>query len=486
MDKSIRFGTDGWRDIIADRFTYKNLSFVVLAICRYLKENKKDKKGIYVGYDTRFISNRFALYVASIFSKNGIKAYLSKYPSPTPTTAFMVKDLDLNGSIMITASHNPPIYNGIKFIPEYAGPASKEITDSIEKHLERLDESEINDYDTRELLNDDVLLEKIIRIDDFSNYIKAVLKHLDKELFKNTEIKIAVNTMNGAANKLLPEILEKDLSKKIIRINDNDDPLFGGKLPDPSEDNLKDFREMILKQGLDIGIAVDGDADRFGVIDGNGVYISPNDGISIMLDYLLFNKKADKGDIAVRSIATTHLIDEICRDHGIGLEETPVGFKHIGRLMLEGNVLIGGEESGGVSIKGHIPEKDGILASLMLTEIQCYLKANGRGYLSDHLDSLYGKYGKFFSKRIDKHIPSEQKEQVLSYFKEVEDELFDISVDKKDLIDGVKIIFKDKSWVLIRPSGTEPLIRCYIESRDSDTFKHIKKSLDSIIDSGKL
>lgn len=478
----IRFGTDGWRDIIAENFTYENISIVALAISNYLKLKDKGKKGVFIGYDNRFMSDRFALYVAAVMTAKGIKTYLSSSASPTPTTAFMVKDIGLDGSIMITASHNPPIYNGIKFIPEYAGPASKEITDAIEIELEKIGEDEVDSLNIKDLIHDEKLLDKIKHIDDFNNYKQEVISHLDTRMIGETDIKIAVNTMYGAANEILPEILEKNLLKDVLKINNDNDPLFGNKLPDPSEDNLVEFRESVLSNDIDIGIAVDGDGDRFGVIDGNGIFISPNNGISIILDYLISKKLYSKKDKVVRSIATTHLIDEIAREGKLEVIETPVGFKHIGKLMIEGNVLIGGEESGGMSIKGHIPEKDGILATLMLVEIQSQLKKTNKGYLSDYLGELYKRFGRFYSIRLDKKISPDKKGKVIEYFKKTKNRLFDLAVDKRIDIDGIKIMFKDKSWILVRPSGTEPLIRCYLESREESTFIHIKQSLNELID----
>ncbi|MCL4377046.1 MAG: phosphoglucomutase/phosphomannomutase family protein, partial [Actinobacteria bacterium] len=416
MQKKIKFGTDGWRAVIADDFTFYNVSLVTIAIGNYLKNNKTTKRGIFIGYDNRFLSEYFAKRVSLILSGEGFITYLSRDSVPTPLTAFMVKDMRLDGGIMITASHNPPVYNGIKFIPDYGGPAEDKITKEIEKNLNLLIEDNRTDTILQKYLNSGVTFEddpdasksNINWISDYENYKKKLLGIVDSKSIIEIKPGMALDTMFGAGSKIFPEVLRNGLQLDFKIINNYRDVLFGGRLPDPStESNLDTLKKIVLKNNLDIGTALDGDADRFGAIDGKGVFISPNNAISLILYYFTETGKFSTSDVAVRTVATTHLIDEICLKNGMEVIETPVGFKYVGKEMLKGNVLIGGEESGGLSVKGHIPEKDGLLACLLLTEIQSYLKKNyGTFYLSDYLSKIYEEFGTYYNIRLDFEIPS--------------------------------------------------------------------------------
>ena len=476
----IKFGTDGWRDIIADNFTFENVRLAAFSIGKYLIDNKITDKGIFIGYDNRFLSEEFALQSAYALYSMGIKVYLSKESIPTPVTAFMVLNLKLNGAIMITASHNSPKYNGIKFIPDYAGPAEDFITKEIEKNISFFLENKDN---IPSLKNYDDFLKNIIYIDDFSKYKEHLFEIINIDLIKKANIKVVADTMYGAGSVILTEIITNDLDLKSKILNNHRDAFFGGKLPDPSNANLQNLKNNIIKYSFDIGVALDGDADRFGVIDRKGIFISPNNVISLILYYLASVKKLNgiegKKYSAVRTVATTHLIDEICLKYNINLIETPVGFKYVGSQIRKGDVIIGGEESGGLSIIGHIPEKDGILADLLLLEIQSYLKLNKNNIsISQYLEEIYKEFGYFYSERIDIKVPFEKMEYILNYFKNLKDfSINNIKINEILLKDGVKLILNNKSWFLIRASGTEPLIRCYIESRDKDFFNDLKNYL---------
>jgi alpha-D-glucose phosphate-specific phosphoglucomutase len=481
MSENIKFGTDGWRAVIAEEFTFKNVGLVTQAISNYLKDNNLSNRGIFIGYDNRFLSEDFASHTGKILAKNKIKAFLAETSIPTPLTAFMTVDLKLDGSIMITASHNPSKYNGIKFIPFYGGPAEDKITKEIEKKLNIL----LNSHHTESYHKEEnnINIYKIKIVSDFKNYKKKLLSIIDSNLIKEIKPKVAADTMFGAGSKIFPEIINEELCLDAIVLNNYRDPLFGAKLPDPSENNLTVLKEKILKNKLDIGIALDGDADRFGVIDGKGSYISPNNVIAMILYYMIESRKYEKGDIAVRTIATTHLIDDICRYHNLGFIETPVGFKYIAKEMLNGNVIVGGEESGGLSIKGHIPEKDGLLAGLVLIEIQSYLKKKFNSmYLSDYLERIYNEYGTYYNKRIDIEVSPDKKYEIINYFLSLKNKKIEnIKITDVSDKDGAKVIFKNKSWLLVRASGTEPLIRCYIESKDKDYFNILQKFTAKII-----
>lgn len=484
LDQNIKFGTDGWRAIIADGFTFSNVRLVSLAIGRYLSGKGLDKKGVFIGYDNRFLSEKFAEVSGKALAGQGHKVLISRSPVPTPVTAFVVRDMGLDGALMITASHNPPIYNGIKFIPDYGGPASDRITRAIEKNL--FESGRVDEGKRGKSLNGSTPGD-IIYIDDFSNYKQALLKLLDKDLITSSKLKVAVDTMYGAGSIILPDIIKNHLGIDANVFNDYRDPLFGGRLPDPSIENLQRLKKEVLGDKSDIGIALDGDADRLGIIDGKGVFLNPNNLISILLHYLIRTGRFEMGDRVVRTIATTHLIDSICEGNNIEVVEKPVGFKYIGEEMLKGDVIIGGEESGGLSIKGHIPEKDGLLAGLMLMEVQSFLKSKKNDYyLSDYMDEIYEEFGAFKNTRLDIHIPMEKKDKVIDYFLTLDR----MSINGKKVVDtstldGTRLMLDDGSWILIRPSGTEPLIRCYIESTDGQYFKslilYIKETIDKLI-----
>ena len=313
--------------------------------------------------------------------------------------------------------------------------------------------------------------------------IKNLIVNDDVDLIKKMRPTIAIDTMFGAGSKILPEMIAEEMEMKAFVQNNYRDCFFGGLLPDPSEKNLSSLKEIVIKNKLDIGLALDGDADRFGVIDGKGVYISPNNAIAIILNYMIETKSVEPGDIAVRTVATTHLIDAICEENSIGIVETPVGFKHIARAMRNGNVIVGGEESGGLSIKGHIPEKDGILACLKILEIQSFLKKTaGKTYISDYLNRIYKKYGYYHNTRLDIEVSQQRKPEIIDYFKSLKNkDIESVKVKKIIDIDGAKLLLENKSWLLVRASGTEPLIRCYIESRDAEFFEKLKKYVKNII-----
>ncbi|HAJ95683.1 MAG TPA: phosphoglucomutase [Actinobacteria bacterium] len=477
----IKFGTDGWRAIIAREFTFKNLRLVVQAIGEYLN-SRSDKNGVFIGYDNRFLSEEFALEAGKVLSVMGYEVLISDEAIPTPVTAFMVRELGMSGALMITASHNPSWYNGIKFIPHYGGPADSKITDNIESNLNRILKDEIKKINIDQV-NKVIDNESIGYISDFDKYRESLFSLFDLNMIKNSGLKVAADIMNGAAFNIFPDILKNHLQLNAVILNEKRDPLFGGKLPDPSEKNLDSLRKAMIDNDSDIGLALDGDADRFGVIDRRGVFLNPNNIISLCLYYLLDTREYGPDDYVVRSVATTHLLDSICKKNNIKLIEKPVGFKYISQEMLSGNVIIGGEESGGLSIKGHIPEKDGLLAHLMLLEIQAFLKDKyGNYYLSDYLSDIYASFGTFHNTRLDIKIPENKKREVIGYFSG----LIGDKIDRRNAIelidiDGTKVIFDDGSWFLIRASGTEPLIRCYIESRDEGFFKILKDYVNNNI-----
>lgn len=454
----IKFGTDGWRAIMNDTFIISNVRIVAQAIADYLKEEGINDKGIVIGHDTRFFAEQFARECASVMLGNDIPVYMARRALPTPITAYSIKVYDTAGAIMLTASHNPPDYNGIKFIPKYAGPASPDITEKIERSIKK------NIGGERTLLASPEGHEKLHEIEPFPEYTSHLETLVDFNKLRQTQLRVVLDPMYGAAQGLM-DVLLAEAGCTVETIHNYRDTLFGGSYPDPSEKHLTELKDEVIRTKSDLGLALDGDADRFGAIDYDGTYILPNQVLSLLAVHLLKNRGLT-GSI-VRTVATTHLLDEIARDYDTEAVETPVGFKYIAQVMMDRPVVVGGEESGGLSIQGHIPEKDGLLADMLLAEMVAYEQKP----LTQILDEIYAKYGKFYSRRLDIHYPAEKKSELLQRLKnEPPSDIADDKLAEVRAVDGVKYILESGDWILIRPSGTEPLIRVYIESRDKDRF----------------
>jgi len=456
--KKIKFGTDGWRDLIAEDFTFANVRLVAQAIANYLKESGLADKGVVIGYDNRFLSEHFAANVAGVMAGNNITSWLPGEATPTPVTAFAVKALDAAGAVMITASHNPPEYNGIKFIPDYAGPATPEITKAIEKHLNDLQADDV--YFLPEQTGRERGLVRELDAKPF--YFAHLQKIINYRTIHRGSLRIVFDPMWGAGKGYLEELL-KGTKNQVEAIHNYRDVLFGGYLPDPNERGLASLRDAVLEKGADIGLALDGDADRFGVIDQQGEYYSPNRILPLILYYLLEDRNW-RGAVA-RTVATTHMLDRIADDYGLPVVETPVGFKYIGQSLIHHRSVLGGEESGGMSVQGHVPEKDGILAVSLIVEM---LAAKGKP-LKELYQELTDKFGTLVSARLDLRCKPEEKEQLLKRIEEWSPESINgQKVVERNTKDGVKLLLSDGSWVLVRASGTEPLFRLYAEAATQD------------------
>lgn len=465
---TIKFGTDGWRAIIAKDFTFENIKIVTQGIASYMNSFNLSKKGIVIGYDNRFLSEQFAAECARVLVGNGIKVYLFRKASPTPLTAYAIRVMEAGGAIMITASHNPPEYDGIKFIPEYAGPALPEVTEAIEEEVNRIVEGgKIYELDLKEALTLNLLQE--IEVD--REYSNQLLRLLNPDFIKNRPLKVIVDPMYGAGIGYLDRILS-ELGCEVKTINNYRDPMFGGSMPEPTDSILSDLKRAVVNYKADLGLALDGDADRFGIVDQDGDFISPN-----QIAYLLFNHliktRTFRGPVC-RSIATTHMLDQIARENGLTVIETPVGFKYIGESLREKGCMMGIEESGGLSIFGHIPEKDGILACLLVVEILAY---SGKTIKELTVD-LTEQYGNIFSERLDIKTTEQDKERILIYLKEYQPKMLaGVKVDRYNEVEGKKLILEDGSWVLIRPSGTEPLFRIYVEAGSAERMQALQKEV---------
>ena len=487
---NIKFGKSGWRAIIAEDFNLNNLRRVAHAVAEHLKENREyGYKGeeyllhlknlgrvppkvqhIVVGYDTRYLSEEFGRNVAEAFAAEGLTVLLSDQDVPTPVVSWTVMKTFAAGGVMLTASHKPAHYNGFKWTPYWGGPAIPEVTEDLEARIQNLTIAEAEKFMPFET----AVSAGVIKITDFhEDYFKQLYSLLDTGAIKKAGLKIAADSVYGAARTYLRPALEK-LGAKVIPLRENRDVLFGGRSPDTHEDNLQELRTAVVKNRLNLGLACDGDADCFGIIDSDGTWISPNLVLGLTLEHLVKNR-GFKGKIA-RSLMTSHFADAVGRQYGLTVRETPVGFNHIGNLLRTGAYMIGGEESGGLSIMGHVPEKDGILACLLMAEMAAYERKPIKKILAE----LNKKVGNFVNSRIDaradKGVNLAAVLEKLTHRPPLN--LSGASVWRIDHTDGFKFIMKDGSWLGLRPSVAEPMVRIYAEAST-------KPRMEALIETGK-
>jgi phosphoglucomutase len=447
---SIRFGTSGWRAIIADEFTFDRVRQVTEAICSSLNE-VKDTRTLLVGHDTRFMGEKFAQVAAEICRDSGFRVLLCNAPAPTPAISFAIRSEKAAGALNFTASHNPPEYQGIKFSTSDGAPALPEVTKRIEAavsvNAKAADGSgTIEDFDAR------------------PNYLDDLKKKINFDAIAGSKGRFAYDPLWGTGRGYLNKALQ-DAGLEVTTIHDWRDVTFGGQAPEPGEEHISELRTLVVEKGLTLGLATDGDSDRFGVIDSNGDFITPNQLIAVLTDYLAESRGWNDG--VARSVATSHLVDRVAHEKGLKLYETPVGFKFIGELINEDKIILGGEESAGLSIKGHYPEKDGILACLLAAEAVSVRQAS----LTEQLDDLYSRVGKLESGRIGVRLTPEIAEKLKEKLAQEPSEIGGRKIERINRIDGVKFLFADESWMLMRPSGTEPLVRIYAESEDIDDLE---------------
>lgn len=452
--KNIKFGTDGWRAVVGKDFNSENVGIVSNAIGKYIFDNYGIYKTIIVGYDPRNMAREFSMQCAEILKNKGFKVLYSDKVIPTPVLAFNAKYLDAC-AIMFTASHNPPEYLGIKFIPDYAGPATSEITDEIVSNFGK-------EYPS-------CVKGKLIYTDFSRNYFNHIKDLVDFEKIKELDTHIVFDGLYAASIGYFDKLLS-DKGIKYDSIHMYHDPNFGGGMPEPKPQYLGELIEYVKSHKNYVGFANDGDSDRFGVINENGEYVTPNEIIGILLKHLKKHKKMN-GPL-VKTVAASLMLDILADKLGVEVVETPVGFKHVGEAMRKYEPIIGGEESGGLSIQGHIPEKDGILANLLILEAMAY-ENKSLVQLQNDLRKFVGC--SFINTRVDKHLNSvDEVKPVLDKFSEM-DEITGFKISKKDFKDGVKLYLEDgTTWILVRPSGTEPLLRIYIESDSLEKIEQIK------------
>ncbi|OGR66235.1 MAG: hypothetical protein A2X31_05800 [Elusimicrobia bacterium GWB2_63_22] len=475
--QNIKFGTSGWRAVIGEDFTVSSLRRVAHAAAEHVKENREygykgeefllslRKAGkpapktarIIIGYDTRYMSEDFAKIAAEAIAAEGITAVISSAEAPTPVVAWEVLRNDASGGLMLTASQNEPYYNGVKWTPYWGGPALPDITADLEARVQGLTIAEVEKL----IPFDHGVTAGIIKVQDFrEDYFKQLGSLLDLGAIKKAGLKIATDSVNGAARTYLRPMLER-AGAKVTGLREERDVLFGGRSPDTGEENLKGLKEAVVKGKLQLGLACDGDADRFGVIDSDGTWISPNVVLGLVLEHLVKNRGL-KGKVA-RSVMTSHFTDAIAKSHGLEVRETAVGFKHVGNLMRTGQYLLGGEESGGLTVMNHVPEKDGILACMLMAEMVAYERKPIKKIIAE----LAKKVGSFTNTRLtlplDKNVHMEFLVERLKLNPPLN--LAGAPVWRIDHTDGFKFIMKDGSWLGLRPAGaSEPTVRLYAEA----------------------
>jgi len=446
--QTIHFGTSGWRGVIADDFTFGGVRRASAAIAGHVCATKKNPK-LVVGHDTRFFSPEFARTAAGVLRNSGCGIVFCPEPTPTPVLAHAIIHNKLDGGVNITASHNPAEYNGLKFSGPDGGPALPDITKDIEKRAAALPEDEGQFQD---------IADDFERIDPRGPYFAQLKKMIRFDVLAKAQGNFAYDAVHGCGAGWLDRILS-DHGMTVESIRTRRDVLFDGSGPDPSEENLAPLKKLVLEKKALAGLATDGDADRFGILDRDGTFVQPNHILGLVFDYLLETRGEKLG--ASRSVATTHLIDAVARLHGVKAYETPVGFKYVGPLLRAGKIALGGEESAGMTIHGHLPEKDGILACLLVAEMIAARQAS----LGEQLRDLFRRVGaEFWPVRENLHLPAEAQAKLPNRLLENFTEFAGHKVAKIDRTDGLKLIFDDSSWILMRPSGTEPVVRIYTEA----------------------
>lgn len=451
----VKFGTDGWRAIIAKEYTYDNLKLAALASGNYFLSHPDKSNGVCVGYDTRFMSKEFARYTAEVLSSMGLKVFLADSFVTTPAVSLYTRDNRLAGGVMITASHNPPIYNGFKVKASYGGPAHPEVIDEIEKNLLTIDPAtEVSPSPSL-----------ITMTDIKSKYIAYLKSNIDLKLIRESGLKIAHNAMYGAGQDIVTRLLDESM---VNCYHCSVNPGFEGINPEPIPNYIADFVEFFKEVETDVAIINDGDADRIGMLNEKGEFVDSHKLFAIILKYLV-EQKGQRGEVA-KTFALTDIIDRICERFQLKMHLLPVGFKHVSRLMTTNDILIGGEESGGIGITAFLPERDGVYIGLLMLEIMALRKKT----LSGLVEELYDEYGFFCYNRLDMHVTEEKKSAMIATVSSGKlTSVAGYPVTSFNDLDGFKYHFEG-GWLLVRASGTEPVLRLYCEA---DSVEKVEKVL---------
>jgi phosphoglucomutase len=449
MLTQIKFGTSGWRAVMAEEFTFANVGRAVGGIARYVASQKPNGARVIVGRDPRFLGEAFCSQAAEILAAQGIMPLVVAEPAPTPAFAHAVIENKADGVINFTASHNPPEYNGIKFSTPDGCPALPEVTKKIE--------AEIVAGDSAPLAKAQVVAAHG-RLDPKPVYLKRLAEIVDLDVIRKANLRVVFDPMWGAARGYSDELL-RGAGLAVATVHDYRDVLFGGHAPEPDDHLLEDLRKKMRETGAQVGIATDGDADRFGIVDADGTFLQPNYVIALLFDYLVESRGWKNG--VAKSVATTNLINALAEKHGVELHETPVGFKYIGELIMQDKIAIGGEESAGLSIRHHVPEKDGVLAGLLC----CEAVARRGKSLGEQLKALCNQVGSYYPERQNFRLTPEVKAKFTEKLRSDPREFCGHTVGQVVRTDGLKLVFSDGSWVCYRLSGTEPVVRVYSEAR---------------------
>ncbi len=465
----IKFGTSGWRGIISDTFTFSNVALAAHAIGQYLDRNPVAgvKKILIVGHDTRFLSRQFATRCAEIVGGYGFEARLTDRDAPTPVIAHSIRVHHAAGGINITASHNPSEWNGLKFNGADGGPAVPEMTGGIEAMAAELEggfdelrQKAPGSYRT---------------FDPMPSYVTQIHKLVDFSALKKHRKRVVVDLMFGTGRGYLDVLLERS-GWMVDALHGEPDPLFGDGHPEPIKEHMGELLRRMKHKRVALGVGLDPDADRFAIVDSDGTFINANQVLALTLYHLVKNRKWTGA--VVRTVATSHLVDAVAGMFGVKVHETPVGFKYIGALMESEPIIVGGEESGGLSVKGHVPEKDGILACLLMCELVAY---EGRS-LQKILKEIEAKTGTVLSDRINLRVTPERKEALLQRFARGLDEFGGQKVSRTVTTDGFKFLLNDGCWVMFRASGTEPVFRCYLEARTAQQLRSFRAAALELVE----
>ncbi len=458
MATEIKFGTSGWRAIVADEFTLANIRRAVTGIAKYVAAQGGEPK-VLVGRDPRFLGEMFVAETAKLLAEHGVRPLVIPDAAPTPAISYAVRQHKASGAINFTASHNPPEYNGIKFSTADGAPALPEVTKQIETEIKALGDSPLK---PKEGLNGPP--RNFEEVDVKPAYLKRVAELVDLAAIKEAGLKVVFDPFWGAGRGYSCHAL-REHGVDVHTVHDYRDVLFGGHAPEPDDELLEECRHKMKEVGAGIGIATDGDADRFGIVDSDGRFIQPNYIIALLFDYLVETRGWRNG--VAKSVATTNLVNALAEHYKIELHETPVGFKYIGELINQDAIAIGGEESAGLTIRGHVPEKDGVLAGLLVAEM---VAVRGKS-LGEQLKALFAKVGSYYPMRENFRLTPEVKAGFVEKVKHDPAEIGGLKVTGVVRTDGLKLLLEDGSWVCYRLSGTEPVVRVYTESRRESDLK---------------
>ncbi len=464
---SIRFGTDGWRGVIAEDFTFANARIVAHAIARYVVRGEDARKGVLIGYDHRFASDTIAAAVADTISATGTPVWLTDKPCPTPAISLLVRQRKAAGGLVITASHNPARWNGIKYKASYGSSALPSIVAQIEDEIANVQHDDVPPLPPRKDL--------IHTLEPRATYLDTIEKLVDWDRLRSAKFRFVSDAMHGSAAGLLPDLFKRN-GITCDEIRGTRDPRFGGAHPEPIEPHIDPLRQTVLAGKYDAGFCSDGDGDRIGAIDRNGSFVNPHQIFALLVWHLVGTRNLP-GEIA-KTFSVTKLIDKLAAKFGRKLHEVPIGFKYICELMLEQNILIGGEESGGIGTSLYLPERDSTVSALLLAELMAW---HGKT-LGELLAALHKEFGEYHYGRVDLDLKPGQKEKAIEHFSDTKvKKLLDWPVASRQDMDGIKLYLGEIGWVMVRASGTETLLRVYSETSKPETTRRVLSAVTQAV-----